>query len=60
MAHYTYGIIANNRKTQMDEVLALTFTSKQKACEYACKIKRLGAKNVKVLCDQTKKETIIL
>lgn len=60
MAHYTYGVIAYNYKTQMDEVLPITFTNKLKACEYGCSIKRLGAKNVKVVCDQTKKVTTIL
>lgn len=60
MAHYTYGIAAYNFKTKMNEVLPATFTSKKAACEHACKMKRLGAKNVKVVCDQTKREITIL
>lgn len=44
-----YGIAAYNFKTKMNEVLPYIFTSKIKALSVAEQMKKLGAKNVKVV-----------
>lgn len=55
----TYAVSAYNFKTQMNEIQPITFTAKHKAVSYAENISRLGARNVKVICDQTKAVTLI-
>lgn len=55
----TYAVSAYNIKTQMNEIQPTTFTDKSKAISYAEKICRLGARNVEVICDQTKEVTAI-
>lgn len=56
----TYCIAAYNHKAAIDEILPATFTARRTACEAASKMKRLGARNVRVKCDQTKQEITIL
>lgn len=51
----TYGIAAYNHRLGMVATLYATYTSKATAIYYAGEMAKLGAKQVKVFCDQTKK-----